>query len=414
MRLVLTILLALSAALALGIFLEDNPGRLVFSYGDVMVQTSFVFFVIVMIIVFIALYYFFSLTGKLLRLPRDLERWTKHRRTRRSEKYLTQGFLGLVEGNWQAAEQAFRKGAAYSCLPMVNYLGAARAAQQQGAITQRDHYLRLAHEFSGGSTVAVGLTQAELQLSQQQTEQAYATLKHLDTDKSGQAQAKLMLLEASSELKEWQQVLDLLRGFGRGKLLPKEKIKSRQLQAYAGLLQQAGKTEHQYKLEAQWHKIPSKLKNELYLIEVYIRQRLRFPDTGDCERLLRQTLKRKWDSVMAGLYGLVVGSDQARQLAFAERMHKAHAADTMLLLTLGRLCKRQSLWGKASTYLQECIDIQASPEAYQELAALLEQQGDHAAAAECYQKGLSLVTKPYEQVNLIKATRVEDAARKVV
>ena len=117
---------------------------------------------------------------------------------------------------------------------------------------------------------------------------------------------------------------------------------------------------------------------------------------------------------MAGLYGLVVGSDQARQLAFAEGMLKAHAADTMLLLTLGRLCKRQSLWGKASTYLQECIDIQASPEAYQELAALLEQQGDHAAATECYQKGLSLVTKPYEQVNLIKATRVEDAARKVV
>lgn len=411
MRLVLTILLVLSAALGLGIFLENNPGRLVFSYGDVMVQTSFAFFVIVAVIVFIALYYLFSLIGNLLRLPRDLERWSTHRRTRRSEKYLTQGFLGLVEGNWQAAEQAFRKGAAYSRQPMVNYLGAARAAQQQGAITQRDNYLRLAHEFSGGSTVAVGLTQAELQLSQQQTEQAYATLRHLDTDKSGQVQAKLMLLEASSELKEWQQVLDLLRGFGRGKLLPKEKIKSQQLQAYAGLLQQAGKSIDQYKLQAEWNKIPKKLKNELYLIEAYVRERLRFPDTDDCERLIRQTLKRKWDSVMVGLYGVVVASNQAKQLVFAERMLTAHAADTMLLLTLGRLCKRQSLWGKAKTYLQECIDIQASPEAYQELASLLEQQGEHNAAAECYQKGLLLVTNPHGQgqVNLI-----EDAARKVV
>lgn len=411
MRLVLTILLVLSAALGLGIFLENNPGRLVFSYGDVMVQTSFAFFVIVAVIVFIALYYLFSLIGNLLRLPGDLERWSTHRRTRRSEKYLTQGFLGLVEGNWQAAEQAFRKGAAYSRQPMVNYLGAARAAQQQGAITQRDNYLRLAHEFSGGSTVAVGLTQAELQLSQQQTEQAYATLRHLDTDKSGQVQAKLMLLEASSELKEWQQVLDLLRGFGRGKLLPKEKIKSQQLQAYAGLLQQAGKSIDQYKLQAEWNKIPKKLKNELYLIEAYVRERLRFPDTDDCERLIRQTLKRKWDSVMVGLYGVVVASNQAKQLVFAERMLTAHAADTMLLLTLGRLCKRQSLWGKAKTYLQECIDIQASPEAYQELASLLEQQGEHNAAAECYQKGLLLVTNPHGQgqVNLI-----EDAARKVV
>jgi uncharacterized protein HemY len=53
---------------------------------------------------------------------------------------------------------------------------------------------------------------------------------------------------------------------------------------------------------------------------------------------------------------------------------------------------RNSLWGKAATYLKECIEIYPMPEAYRELAILLERQGDYSAAANYYQKGLTLAT----------------------
>ncbi|MFQ5660471.1 MAG: heme biosynthesis HemY N-terminal domain-containing protein [Gammaproteobacteria bacterium] len=416
----LTILIALAAAVGLGIFLKNDPGRFVFTYAGTTVQMSFALFVIGLIIAVISFHFIFSLINGLMRLPGKINHWSSHRRSRRSEKYLTRGLMSSLEGNWLKAEEAFSEGASYSRTPMLNYLGAARAAQQQGALQRRDHYLRLAHEYSPESKLAVGLTQAELQLSQQQTEQAYATLKHLDTGGSDRDQVKVMLLQASAELQEWPEMLQLLQEFRRKKILPPEQIKAKQLEAYAGLLKHAGESSDQHKLDEEWKQIPRKLQREIYLIEVYVSERLHFPDSGGCEPILRQALRRTWDPALVRLYGLVEGSDPTKQLVVAEGLLKTHARDAVLLLTLARLCKRKGLWGMAKSYLEECIDIQPGAEAYQELASLHEQQGDNAAAAECYQRGLRLATgiRDTASVKLIENPEVENVvvagARRVV
>ena len=382
MKILFGILVTLAVALAVGIFFKNHPGTFVLNYGATTIQASLAFFAAAVILVTVLLSFLLVTVNGMINLPGNYRRWAKHRRNRRSEKYLTRGLMCSLEGDWQQAEQAFRKGAAYSRVPMLNYLGAARAAQQRGDIKQRDHYLRL----------AVGLTQAELQLAGNQTEQAYATLKHLDGGRTGQDQANLMLLQASSELKEWHGVLEILAKLERKKLLRPEEIRAQQLTAYTGLLQLAGKTGDRNRLEEVWKNIPRNLQKELYILEVYINERLRFPGTGDCEELLRNVLKNQWDAAIVRLYGLVKGDDGSKQLAFAERLLKSHARDPILLLTVGRLCRRNSLWGKARTCLEESLAVQPGPEAYQELATLLESQGDHAGAAECYQKGLNLAT----------------------
>ena len=389
----------LTAALAAGIFLKNHPGTFVLSLGGTTIQASLAFFVAALLFLSITLAMLFVTINGLINLPGNYRRWTQHRRNRRSEKYLARGLLNSFEGDWEKAEQAFRKGAAYSRMPLLNYLGAARSAQQQGNIKQRDHYLRLAHEYSSDSEVIVGLTQAELQLSQKQTEQAYATLKHLNGKGTGGDRTNLMLLDACSELKEWHGVLEILDKLERKNLLRPEEIRAKQLLAYTGLLQLAGKAADRGRLDDVWNGIPKKLQKELYILEVYINERLRFPDTADCEVLLREVLKQQWDAALVRLYGQVKGSDNSKQLAFAERLLKTHARDPGLLLAVGRLCRRHSLWGKAKSCLQESLEIQPTPEAYQELATLLEQQGDHGAAAECYQRGLNLVTGLGESVS---------------
>ena len=297
-----------------------------------------------------------------------------------------------MEGDWRNAEKAFNKGAGFSRHPMLNYLFAARAAQQQGEVQRRDHYLRLAHEYGTGSGIAVGLTQAELQLNQHQTEQAYATLRHLAGQKPGEEQIKLMMLEASSELKDWQQSLELLRDLEKKNVLPLERIRSKQLEVYAGLLRNAGESGDREYLEKEWQSIPKKLRSEFYLIEVYVNERLRYPGTVDCEDLLRRVLKKKWDAALVRLYGLVEGESAQKQMRFAERLLAIHRRDAVLLLTLGRLARRNSLWGKARTYLEESIAMHPYPETYHDLATLLVQQGDNIAASRCFQEGLALAT----------------------
>lgn len=393
MKLLFWFLSGLVLAVAAGLLLSHATGQMILTYGQWTVQTHLSVFVIAFIVLFLTVYLTVWMVSGLVRFPKNLKRWRKQRGHRRSERYLNQGMLAMIEGRWQQAETAFRKGAAYSSLPMLNYIGAARAAQQQGAVNRRDHYLRLAHEYAPDADYAVGLTQAELQLNQQQIEQAYATLQHLDTVKPGSDQIKLMMLDASSELNDWQRALALLQDLEKKGAMPLQKIRARQLQVYAGLLRYAGRSGTPSKIDEEWNKIPKKLRSELYLLEVYVDERIKSGDAADCEALLRKTLRKKWDAALIRLYGLVEGDAPEKQLTFAEKLLSTHAGDAALLLTLGRLCKRMELWGKAKVYLEDSIEAEAYPETYYELATLYKKRGDHEGAARCFQKGLTLATK---------------------
>lgn len=392
MRLLISSLVALLLAVGAGVFLSRDTGRVVFTFGEWTVQSSLSLFILVLFIVLVLSYFLLRFISGMIHMPRNIERWRQHRHYRKSEYFLSHGLLSLVEGDWRGAEKAFTKGVRFSRFPLLNYLFAAKAAQQQGEVQRRDHYLRMAHEHGAESDIAVGLTQAELQLDQHQTELAYATLRHLAGDQRGGDQAKLMMLEASSELKDWQQSLELLRDLGKKNVLPLERIRAKQLQVYAGLLRNAGESGDQERLEKEWQAIPKKLRSEFYLIEVYVKERLRFADTGDCEELLRRVLKKKWDTALVRLYGLVEGDPAEKQLRFAERLHHTHSRDAVLLLTLGRLAKRNGLWGKARSYLEESLQVHPYPETYHELATLLVQEGDNVTASRCFQDGLALAT----------------------
>jgi HemY protein len=400
-RLLIIILSGLLAAIGIGTLLSRDAGLMIFSYAGYNIQMSMSLFVLILLVLFVGTYFVFRLLGGLIRLPKNVNRWSLNRRYQRSEKYLSQGILASLEGDWPKAEESFQRGARHSRLPLVNYLAAARAAQHLGAILRRDHYLRLAHESSPEAALAIGLTQAKLQLSESQTEQAYATLKHLVKDPSAQDDAKGLLLEAATELKEWPEALRLLNDPKCKKLLPAEQLKERRLAVYAGLLREAAEVRDRIRLDREWENIPRKLKGENYLIKEYVDARFNFPDTSDCEHLLRKTLNANWDEALVRQYGLVEGDKIVKQIQFAERLLLAHSREPALLLALGRLCKRNSLWGKAKSYLQDSLSAQPSAEAYQELALLLEQQGEHVAAGLHFQKGLALATGLNDRKNMV-------------
>lgn len=392
MRLLLVILIALLVAAFAGAFAISDTGIIVITVSDWTIQASLVFFIALLIVTFFLAYFLIRTLFHLLEMPSELKRRNKHRKQQLSEKYLTNGLRALVEGKWKVAEENLIKGTKYSGTPLINYLCAARAAQRQGKIDFRDYYLSLAHAEDADENLAIGLTQAELQINQQQTEQALATLTDLHEKNPGQKQVKLMLLKTYTELKSWKDVLAILPDVERAKLLPSENIMATKLEAYAGLLQDSGDSANKSVLENTWKRIPGKFRKELYLLEIYTKEKLRFADSSDCEPLLRKSIKKKWDTEIVRLYGLVQGKDAVKQLAFAESLITGHARDPVLLLTLGRLARRNSLWGKASTYLKESILIKPMPDSYRELAMLLEKQGDYSAASSYFQQGLTLAT----------------------
>lgn len=392
MKLLLLSLLALLLAVAIGSVAGSDTGYVMMTISGWTIKTSATFFVILLFLGFITLYFVIRSLVRFWQMPKQIKVWRHHRNQRRAEKYLTQGLIHMTEGRWKKAEHDFCKAAPYSRVPHVNYLYAARAAQELHAVDRRDEYLRLAYHHNPDAGIAVGITQAELQLRQKQTEQALATLNHLRNRQPEQIQVKQLLLNTYTDLNDWQSVLKLIPSIEKSNLYSREQIQAKQLDAYAGLLKEAGNLNDKEKLNTVWSNIPRKLKQHFYLMEVYVNERLKFEHTADCELLLRNALKKQWDNMLVRLYGLVAGNDAHKQLAVAESWLQNHARDAVLLLSLGRICMRNKLWGKAKDYLKDSIDVQAMPEAYYELAQLHEHEENSEEAAICYEKGLALAT----------------------
>jgi len=156
------------------------------------------------------------------------------------------------------------------------------------------------------------------------------------------------------------------------------------------LLKDAGISDDKNKLDNIWEEIPRKLKYHHHLIEVYVREKLKFKDISDSEVILKNAIKKKWDRKLVRLYGLVIGIDPDKQLATAESWLNQYPDDPILLLSLGRICVRNSLWSKAKTYLQKSLDIRENSDTLFEFANLYQKQGDYKQATVYYEKGLRL------------------------
>jgi HemY protein len=80
---------------------------------------------------------------------------------------------------------------------------------------------------------------------------------------------------------------------------------------------------------------------------------------GDREaaEIIVRCLERHWDAALVVLYVQCRTADPTKQLETAERWLPVHNRDALLLYALGLLCERESLWGKAQTYLEASLAL---------------------------------------------------------
>ena len=139
-------------------------------------------------------------------------------------KQIRSGFIALSEGKLARGERLLTKGAAKSEAPILNYLAAARTAQMQGDRDRRDGWLKMAYEQESGADNAVLLTQAELQLSAGEYEQARASLNRITDSQPQHPQALKLLAELHYQKRDWTALMGLLPALRRAKNVPAEQL----------------------------------------------------------------------------------------------------------------------------------------------------------------------------------------------
>ncbi len=390
MKYLLIILLTLFIATTVGSIVIKDTGYVLLSISGWKIETSVVLFFIILFIIFLLLYFLIRSLVRAWQLPEKIRTWKVNKKQYLSEKNIIDGLINMSEGEWGKAEKNFCKAASNSKSPYIIYLFAARAAHAMNSLDKSNEYLRFAYNHEPNAGPAIGLTQAELQLNQKQIVQALATLNNLQEKWPEHLLTKKMLLEVYTALNDWQEVLELLRSIEKEKLYTHDEIEIKKHNAYVGLLKDAGISDDRKKLDNIWEQLPRKLKYHHDLIEVYVREKLKFKDISDSEVILKNAIKKKWDRKLIRLYGLVIGIDSDKQLATAESWLNQYPDDPILLLSLGRICVRNSLWSKAKTYLQKSLDIRENSDTLFEFANLYQKQGDYKQATVYYEKGLHL------------------------
>lgn len=406
MRWLFGTLLILIFAVVIGLWAYQDSGYVLIARGYKSVEMSLALFIILEVVALLVTYFVLRILINSWNMPNAFREWRARQRRQRARKDMDRGLIELAQGNWSQAERYLLRHARDSDIPLLNYLSAARAAQKQNAPQRRDDYLALAHESMHDAGFAVQLTQAELQLVHGQLEQSLATLIQLHRASPKHPHVLYLLARIYQLLRSWGDLRDLIPDLRRqnvlsqANLLQLEQLVHRELLTIAS---QQGKLEN---LHASWSKIPRHLRHDLELIRHYVRCLLVLKDHDTAEHILRDVLKKQWDIDLVYIYGLIEASDKDRQLASAEGWLKGHENNPVLLLTLGRLCKRNHLWGKARSYLNASLGIKPQSDTYRELGQLLEQLNEQSEAAECYHKGLLLAAdeKMNDLVNISPAT----------
>jgi HemY protein len=392
MRLLLLGLAVLLGSVLLTRLVLEDPGYLLLQYGHWTVETSVAVAVLLLALLYAALALVLRLLARLWSAPTRLRAWDQRRLRQRAQRALVRGLLDLAEGNWSEAERNLVRHVDAAETPLLGYLGAARAAQAQDAYDRRDRYLHLADECVPPADLAVGVTQAELQLAHRQHEQALATLMHLRQADPRHPHVLRLLAGLLEQLADWADLVDLLPELRRQRVLSARQLDELELRAQLGLLRDKARGDDS-QLASHWEALPRALHGRPEMVDAYSSCLAERGEVAAAEVLLRQCLEHCWSPLLVERYGRLPAADPGRQLSSAEGWLVAHPGDATLLLTLGRLCLRARLWGKARSYLEASIGLGGSLRSttYRELGALLEQMGEAEAALDCYRKGLLLL-----------------------
>ncbi len=393
MKLLISSLLILLVTAIITTLVLRQPGYVLFAIGFYTIEMSITAFVVLLLIGFIGYYFVVRAIFRLLDLPQRLSRVRQSQQQQRAQRDLIDAFIAAAQGNWARSERLAFQSAAVSASPVIHYLSAARAAQQQENYEQRDRYLFQAFQIEAGNDLAVELTQAELELAQEGPEKTLPRLEQL-YEREPQNRYLLKLLSACYyELKSWDRLTALEAALRKAGLYTPAQLQEFKQLACEQQMDQVV-PHHNHKLLRQlWRRLPAKLRYQEKLVRHYTRHLCQLGQPVSAERILRSALNKSWSEMLAAEYGRVQLQDPTIQLTHGEVWLKHHGNSVALILSLARICRHAKLWGKARSYFELSLSFKPLPETFYELAKLLEQVGDTDSAQECFRKGLRLAVQ---------------------
>ena len=388
MKLFITILIALILSVGLGVLAIDDPGYVVLTREPYVVRLPLLLFIGVLFLTFVLLYLLLNFIASLFQAPEKYRKWRIRRQENSAQQHTMQGYAYLIEGNWSKAESALLKKLEFNKTPLMNYLGAAYSAQQQGMMERRNHYLDEALARHPANELAINLTRARLLYQAGSLAESRDYLEKLRTTSSRNAAVARLLADVYRELADWDSLTRLGTSLKKLEAFPEKEIKDREQYAFEQLIASPALLQGEPGRSAKtWKSLPAKKRKDPDMVASYVNHLIKADQLKEAEKELRSALNRGLDKKLVNLYGKVKSPYVRYQIELVESFIKRYGNDPDLLLALARLYRYEKNYAKAKELYRESIEAGGQDEACLDLASLLEQMGETDAALFFFKKG---------------------------
>lgn len=380
------------AALAVGLVLTGRYGKAyaVFIVPPWRIELSLLLFATLLSLLFALVYGSVRLAERLWQLRRTLAARQQERRRRRTLRALYQGWRDFYAGRFHQAELCGQR-ATDSDSGEIRDLGcllAAWAAHEAGVADRAGAYLRRVEDPRARETREA--SQARMLLAAGRGKEALALLEPL-TDAASEGLLKWKMQAAMAE-GQWETVLASLPALIRARLMEQETARGIRLYAESHIL--ASLPADRDTILVWWRALARASRYDPAIAATVARRLSTMAAGEDARRVVEETIDSlgpaQWDSSLAAAYADCVCESTLAQIERAENWLKTQARDPVLLASLGKLCMRQSLWGKAQSYLEAAIALSPSVDAHLTLAKLMELIGKPEDAALHIRRGAEI------------------------
>ena len=352
-RALVYVILAVGGGGLLGSLMVRDAGYVMIAYDRAVFETSVWFALFALLVLWALARLLFTLARRVFHGRADIASWAKKRRETAANKRTEQGLLQVIEGRWADGRKTLTKAAPNAATPIINYLGAAQAAQELGDADERDRLLGLAGTAASGATLAAGLARARFLAESGQWRDCLETLEALDERSARHPQVLSLLLPCHEELGHWDAVIELAQAVGKSKAVEPEDLECALQRAWCGRLQASSETiDAMRDVRKTWGAIPRKLKWAPAVAARYAECLAAAGDPDEAVRILKRRIESDPDDRMIGLYGEIHSASPDKQLATAEKWLEQSPNDPVLLQTLVRLALLNEEWAKAKRYVE--------------------------------------------------------------
>ena len=343
------------------------------------VELSVMLFAIIIAVAFAATYAILRLAGWVYRLRRVLRAKRKERQRNKSRIALYSSLKSLFSGQFRLAEQyaraAMSANEAHDGTRDLAATVAAWAAHEGGNSNAAVPYLERIR--SAGSSEMRDASKAYMLLSEGRAKDALTLLKDLAVTAPKNPGVLKMKVEAEVAEKAWEDVLASLGPLTKSGLMPESAAQQLRLNAELNLIK--SRPANRDLIMSTWESVSPGSRHDVTIAVTVARRLIGLGCGNDAKDVIDATIDARgsaaWDSSLAAVYADCKSDSTLAQIDRAERWLRQHARDPVLLATLGKLCMRQALWGKAQSYLEASVALEPTLDAHMMLARLMEQIG---------------------------------------